>query len=165
MIAALLVAAAFGAGHADAVKVARWHQPVCRRCRRAPRLRPRRPSPIVVNPAPGGGPAPAPAPTPAPPRYPSRTSVDLTDDDADGWRVTPAYRTLAAGTVEFNATNLGMDDHDFSVRRGDVVYTTVPLAPGESGTANVVLAPGVYALYCSLPTHEQLGMRTDVTIR
>lgn len=169
MIAALLVAAAFGAGHAEerSVKVAHW-QPACvqrraRRCRRAHRLRRVQLSPPTPgSPAPGPGPTPTPPP---PPRYPSRTSVDLTDDDANGWRVTPAYRVLGAGTVEFNATNLGMDDHDFSVRLGDAVLATVPLAPGDSGSVSVVMAPGVYTLYCSLPTHEQLGMRADVTIR
>jgi plastocyanin len=159
MIAALLVAAAFGTGHAEAVKVARWQQPVCRRCsRRRARLRALRPAPVVVAPTPG---APAPAPTPAPtPRYPSRTSVDL-----DEWRVTPSYRTLAAGTVEFNAANLGEDDHDFSVRAGAVNLATLALKPGEGGTVNLVMGPGTYTLYCSLPTHEDLGMRTDVTIR
>jgi plastocyanin len=160
MIASLLVALALGAGQADNAKIVRWHQPVCRRCRRAHRMRARS-LPPVVTPGPGA----TPTPTPVPPRYPSRTSVDLTDDDADGWKVTPAYRTLAAGTVEFNASNLGMDDHDFSVRIGGTVLTTVPLMPGESGTARLVTGPGVYTLFCSLPTHEQLGMRTDVTIR
>ncbi len=159
MIATLLVALAFGGGHAEPVKVVRWSPPACRRCRRRHRLQARRPP--AGDPSPG---SPAPAPTPTP-RYPTRTSVDLTDDDADGWRVTPAYRVLGAGTVEFNATNLGMDDHDFSVRVGGVNLATLPLLPGESGTVRVVMGPGTYTLYCSLPTHEQLGMKTDVTVR
>jgi uncharacterized cupredoxin-like copper-binding protein len=29
----------------------------------------------------------------------------------------------------------------------------------------LVMAPGVYRLYCSLPDHEQLGMKADVTVR
>ena len=157
MIAALLVAAALGAGHAEPAKAIRWHQPVCRRCRRAHRMRSRS-LPPVVTPRPGA--TPTPTPTPVPPRYPSRTSVDL-----DEWRVTPSYRTLAAGTVEFNAANLGEDDHDFSVRAGDANLATLPLKPGDGGTVSLVMGPGSYTLYCSLPTHEDLGMRTDVTIR
>jgi plastocyanin len=156
MIAALLVAAALGTAHADAVKISRWHQPVCRRCtRRRHRLRALRPAPVVVAPTPGG-----PAPTPAPPRYPSRTAVDL-----DEWRVTPSYRTLAAGTVEFNAFNFGEDDHDFSVRAGDTNLATLELKPGDGGTVRLVMGPGSYTLYCSLPTHEDLGMKAEVMIR
>jgi hypothetical protein len=171
MIAALLVALAFGTGQAEArtIKVAHW-QPACvprrtRRCRRPHRMRPVR---LVAPPPPAPGspaPAPPPAPTPDPPRYPTRTSVDLTDDDENGWRVTPAYRVLGAGTVEFNATNLGMDEHDFSIRAGDLNLATLPLLSGESGTVRVVMGPGVYTLYCSLPGHEELGMRTDITVR
>jgi plastocyanin len=160
MIASLLVALALGAGQAESTKAVRWHQPVCRRCRRAHRMKARA-TPPVVTPRPGA----TPTPTPVPPRYPSRTSVDLTESDTDGWKVTPAYRTLAAGTVEFNASNLGEDDHDFSVRIGSTVLVTVPIAPGEAGTARLVMGPGVYTLFCSLPGHEQLGMKTDVTIR
>ena len=82
------------------------------------------------------------------------------------WRVTPAYRELAAGAVEFNASNLGEDDHDFSVRDADGDnLKTVALAPGQSASVRVTLAAGVYRLYCSLPDHEAAGMRANVTIR
>ena len=101
------------------------------------------------------------SPTP----LPSRTSVDLTDDDDIGWQVAPAYHELQAGPVEFNATNLGMDDHDFSIRAGGPALATIPLLPGESGTLQITLTPGVYTLYCSVATHESRGMRADITIR
>jgi hypothetical protein len=146
--------------------------------RRVPRRRPApqpvaRPAPVVpprvVIPKPTPTPAPTATPTPTPtatpPPLPSRTSVDLTDDDADGWRVTPAYDELQAGPVEFNATNLGMDDHDFTVRDAQTTLGSIPLTPGASDTLLITLTPGVYTLYCSLPTHEARGMRADVTIR
>jgi uncharacterized cupredoxin-like copper-binding protein len=91
---------------------------------------------------------------------PSRTAVDL-----DEWRVTPAYRELAAGEVEFNAANLGEDDHDFSIRQGATQLRTVALAPGESESVRLTLAACVYRLYCSLPDHEAAGMRSNVTVR
>jgi Copper binding proteins, plastocyanin/azurin family len=130
---------------------------VCRRgCRR--RVRWRRLPIRVPAPAPPG---PRPTPTPTPVPLPSRTSVDL-----DEWRVTPAYRVLAAGNVEFNAANLGEDDHDFSV--GDAPranLVTVALGPGQSDSVRLTLGAGVYTLYCSLPTHEEQGMRAEVTVR
>jgi hypothetical protein len=171
VIAALLVALAFGAGQAEArtVKFANW-QPACvprraRRCRRPHRMRavrvvaPPAPGPPAPAPAPPSPPAPTPTPTPAP--LPSRTSVDLTE-----WRVTPAYLELRAGEVEFNAANLGEDDHDFSVRDAAAAnLATVVLGPGQSDSVRLTLGAGVYTLYCSLPGHEGMGMRADVTVR
>ena len=113
-----------------------------------------------MTPAPHVPPGPGPTPTPSPTPLPSRTGVDL-----DEWRVTPAYRELAAGEVEFNAANLGEDDHDFSIREDAAPLKTVALAPGESASVRVTLAAGVYTLYCSLPSHEGYGMRAKVTVR
>jgi len=162
MVAELLVALAFTAGPADRpVKVTRWSTPVCRkqqRCRKHRLTGPRYRPPLTPVPGQPGDPTPGPG-------LPSRTSVDLTDDDDMGWRVTPAYRTLKAGAVEFNATNLGMDDHDFSVRKGGTVLGTVFLSPGASETVGLTLDAGTYRLYCSLPGHEQLGMKADVSVR
>ena len=128
-----------------------------RRCRKhvvRRRVRIKHPAP------PAPGPSPTPTPTPAPPPLPSRTGVDL-----DEWRVTPAYRELAAGEVEFNAANLGEDDHDFSIREDATPLKTVALAPGESASVRVTLGAGDYTLYCSLPSHEGYGMRAKVTVR
>jgi hypothetical protein len=115
---------------------------------------------LIPTPAPPA-PAPAPTPTPAPPPLPSRTAVDLAE-----WRVSPAYRELAAGEVELNAANLGEDDHDLSIRDAtDAKLETVALAPGQSASVRLTLAAGSYTLYCSLPGHEAAGMRAKVTVR
>jgi uncharacterized cupredoxin-like copper-binding protein len=113
-------------------------------------------------PAPGAPqPTPTPTPTPVPPgTLPSRTGVDLTE-----WRVTPSYRELKAGEVEFNASNLGEDDHDFSVRDGaGAVLANEVVRPGDSVTVRLSLAPAPYTLYCSIDDHEQQGMRSDITV-
>jgi plastocyanin len=158
MIAALLATLAVAAGPAEHKKVVHWRPRAvaCRRCRHR--------MGAAFSPGTIGAPAPT-GPTPAAPALPSRTSVDLTDDDDNGWKVTPAYRTLKAGPIELNATNLGMDDHDFSVRRGATQLGTVFLSPGASETLRLTLDAGTYRLYCSLPTHEALGMKTDLTVR
>jgi plastocyanin len=111
------------------------------------------------TPAPGTTPTPTPTPT-ATPVYPSRTGVDL-----DEWVVRSSYRTLRAGTIDFNAANLGEDDHNLSVRDGGKDYGRLDLAPGDADTLRLTLAPGTYTLYCSLQGHEEQGMRTDITVR
>ena len=77
----------------------------------------------------------------------------------------PSYRILAAGRIEFVATNVGEDDHDLSVRRGTDVLGRLPLAPGESDTLTLDLAAGSYTLFCSLPDHEEAGMRANISVR
>jgi hypothetical protein len=133
-----------------------------RHCRRHVHWRrARRPAPAPAPPAPSPAPAPTPTPGPTPPSLPSRTGVDLTE-----WRVTPAYRELRAGEVEFHAANLGEDDHDLSVRDGaGTVLANEVVLVGDSVTVRIDLEPAVYTLFCSLPDHEDRGMRADITIR
>jgi hypothetical protein len=181
MIAALLVAVAVMAtpvasGEAERVRLVKvvdygvhHHKSkrACRRhgdrhCRRHVHWRRARRQPPAPAPAPQPTPAPTPTPTPAPPgTLPSRTGVDLTE-----WRVTPSYRELKAGEVEFNASNLGEDEHDFSVRDGGgTVLANEVVLPGEAVTVRLSLAPAAYTLYCSIDDHEQQGMRSDITVR
>jgi type IV secretory pathway VirB10-like protein len=114
------------------------------------------------TPAPGETPTPTPPPTatPDPVKYPSRTGVDLSE-----WIVRPTYRTLATGRVVFSTANLGEDDHNLSVRSGGTEYGKVDVAPGDTGSLVLQLAPGTYTLYCSLQGHEELGMRADISVR
>ena len=111
----------------------------------------------TATPQPGATPTPTPTATPV---YPSRTGVDL-----DEWVVRSSYRTLRAGTIDFNAANLGEDDHNLSVRGGGNEYGRLDLAPGDADTLKLTLAPGTYTLYCSLQGHEEQGMRTDISVR
>jgi uncharacterized cupredoxin-like copper-binding protein len=117
-----------------------------------------RPAPTVapgVDPAPAT--TPAPAPTPAP--LPARTRVVLDDDP---FKVQSAYLTMAAGPLEFNIVNVGMDDHNLSIKgRADTEF----VASGGEGQLNVTLPAGTYRLYCSLPGHEQAGMWTTLVVR
>ena len=108
-----------------------------------------------------GTPTPVPTATPtATPVYPKRTGVDL-----DEWVVRSSYRTLAAGSIDFNAANLGEDDHNLSVRGGGKEYGRIDLAPGDADTLRITLTPGTYTLYCSLVGHEEQGMHTDISVR
>lgn len=116
------------------------------------------------TPKPGASPTPTPTPvptaTPDPIKYPSRTGVDLSE-----WIVRPTYRALATGRVVFSAANLGEDDHNLSVRGGGVEYGKVDVAPGDTGSLILQLAPGTYTLYCSLQGHEAQGMAANISVR
>jgi hypothetical protein len=131
---------------------AKHHRRVCKKKKAKPK-----PKPPV-----GATPTPTPTPTPAPTPLPSRTGVDLNE-----YTVRAAHRTLAAGPIDFNATNFGMDDHNLTIDSpsGVVLGAVDTPADGGTGTLHVTLSPGRYKLYCSLFDHELAGMKTTVTVK
>jgi uncharacterized cupredoxin-like copper-binding protein len=118
-----------------------------------------RPAPTPPTPDAVPSVTPEPTATPAPAPYPSRSRVVLDDDP---YKVQSAYLTMQAGPLEFNVVNVGMDDHNLSIKgRADTEF--VPA--GGEGQLQVTLPAGTYRLYCSLPGHEQAGMWTTLVVR
>jgi uncharacterized cupredoxin-like copper-binding protein len=57
--------------------------------------------------------------------------------------------------------NAGKIAHDLAIKGGP---KTKLIQPGQSATLIVTLKPGKYHLYCSVPGHEQAGMKVDITL-
>jgi plastocyanin len=108
------------------------------------------------------------------------TSASLPHGTAVGERATgessPFYaldaneRTLAAGVIHFNIYNYDQDPHTFAVAdaNGQQVSSTVNVPAGQPTTAQTLtvdLPPGTYTLFCTLPQHAALGMKTTITVR
>jgi plastocyanin len=74
-------------------------------------------------------------------------------------------RTLEAGPYAFEAENDGKIEHDLAVQGPSPRQKTPLIAPGDSAKLEVQLVPGKYKLYCTVPGHEKLGMKTDLTVR
>ena len=118
----------------------------------------RAPPPPAPGAAPSVTPTPEPTATPTPAPLPSRSRVVLDDDP---YKVQSAYLTMQAGPLEFNVVNVGMDDHNLSIKgRADTEF----VAAGGEGRLEVTLPAGTYRLYCSLPGHEQAGMWTNLYV-
>lgn len=64
-----------------------------------------------------------------------------------------------AGEVTFEVQNTGTMPHDFAIRGDGVDEATAQIDPGQSATLTVQLEPGTYTYICTIPGHEQLGMR------
>ena len=150
---------------AAAVAVAPAKHPVARHGRLAKKapvhrgVKVSRPAPTPPAPDASSTPTPAVTPSPTPLPLPSRSKVVLDDDP---YKVQSAYLTMQAGPLEFNVVNVGMDDHNLSIKgRADTEF----VAAGGEGQLNVTLPAGTYRLYCSLPGHEQAGMWTTVVVR
>jgi hypothetical protein len=117
------------------------------------------------DPAPPASPdSPDPGPAAPPPAsYPSRTGVD-----EDEYFVHIAHLTLAAGPVELNVHNFGMDDHDITVQSTNGFQVAQEyLVAGQDAQLLLNLPAGTYKLYCSLydGAHDQLGMNAELTVK
>jgi hypothetical protein len=107
-----------------------------------------------------GSPLPAPG---APPLAPLSRYLSVS---AREWSLTLSRPVVGAGNVTVELRNVGEDPHDLVLSPDDGSHT--PLAsfsetgPGQLTKLKLPLPAGRYLLWCSLPGHEALGMRTKL---
>jgi plastocyanin len=71
----------------------------------------------------------------------------------------------AAGSYTFDVVNQGNIDHDLEVQGEGVEEKTPLIGPGKTARVTADLKPGKYKLYCTVPGHEESGMKVDVSVR
>jgi uncharacterized cupredoxin-like copper-binding protein len=68
------------------------------------------------------------------------------------------------GTVTFK--NGGTIGHDLKLRKGSKEVGGInPIDPGKTAELKLNFAPGTYVMFCSVPGHEQAGMKGSFTIK
>jgi uncharacterized cupredoxin-like copper-binding protein len=77
------------------------------------------------------------------------------------FKILPASLSVAAGKVTFVVKNAGKIPHDLSLSASK---KTPLIKPGGTAQLVLTLAKGTYTLYCSVPGHRQLGMKTMLTV-
>lgn len=101
---------------------------------------------------------------PALPSPPARLQVTARD-----FSLALSRTSVPAGALIAELVNRGDDPHDLHMRPaagGADVLALAETAPGDVlGSAPTAIAAGSYTLYCSLPGHEQGGMRVALTVR
>ena len=95
-------------------------------------------------------------PTTAP--KPQATTVAVTESE---FKIALASTSFKAGKITFDVKNTGKLAHDLAIKGGQ---KTKLIQPGGSAQLAVTLKPGKYHLYCSVPGHEQAGMKADITV-
>jgi uncharacterized cupredoxin-like copper-binding protein len=81
------------------------------------------------------------------------------------WKVQLPQSTLRAGSYTIKLENKGKAPHNLTISGPGVSNTaTATIAGGKSAQLKVALQKGTYKFYCSVPGHEQLGMKTDVKV-
>jgi uncharacterized cupredoxin-like copper-binding protein len=73
--------------------------------------------------------------------------------------------SLKAGSYKFAVSNTGKIQHDLAIRGGGVKAKTKLIDAGKNADLAVALKPGSYTFYCSVPGHEQAGMKVAVTVK
>ena len=95
--------------------------------------------------------------TTAPPQQ-QATTVDVTETE---FKISLASTKLKPGKVTFDVKNTGKLPHDLAIKGGP---KSKLIQPGGSATLVATLKAGKYHLYCSVPGHEQAGMKLHVTV-
>jgi plastocyanin len=116
-----------------------------------------------VYPASGGAvPAPpgAGSPEPAPPSVPH---VQVT---AVEYGLTLSRSSVPAGKVVLELVNRGQDEHNLNAAppEGPPTASIANTASGGVVDETIEMRPGSYTLFCSLPGHEQKGMKATLVV-
>lgn len=69
-----------------------------------------------------------------------------------------------AGVVTIVMKNAGILPHDVGIKGNGVNVKGRIVAKGGTSTVTAKLKPGRYTFYCSVPGHEQAGMKGTLTV-
>ena len=85
--------------------------------------------------------------------------------EAKDYAFTPSTITVPAGAVTFSIKNVGTQEHEFEIFKGETVIDEVEgLVPGLTKDLTVSLEAGAYTFTCKLNGHDQLGMKGTLTV-
>ena len=95
-----------------------------------------------------------------PARPPGPNEIVMTEYEFD-----PENADVRRGT-ELTVRNEGEIAHNLKVQRdGEELTGTDSFLGGKSEKLTLDVAPGRYAMVCTVPGHEQLGMKGTITVR
>ena len=83
---------------------------------------------------------------------------------SSGFAFTKTTATAKAGVITLESKNPQGTAHDISIRGTGVSQQGNQVSSGGTSTVTVTVTPGTYIFYCSVPGHEQLGMKGVLTV-
>jgi plastocyanin len=95
---------------------------------------------------------------------PSNAQVVEIDVAQSGFAFTKTTATASAGTVELRSKNPQGVSHDISIKGNGVDEQGNEVSNGGVSTVTATLKAGTYTFYCSVPGHEQAGMKGTLTV-
>jgi uncharacterized cupredoxin-like copper-binding protein len=89
---------------------------------------------------------------------PEATAVEVVESE---FKIVTS-KDFKAGEITFDVRNDGKIPHDLAIK--GTPKTTKLIPPGGSAELTVTLKAGTYELYCTVPGHEQAGMKLSITV-
>jgi plastocyanin len=124
-------------------------------------------SAVLVSPLPVVAPPAAPEVPAGEPEAPAEPpSVPHVQVSAVEYAFTLSRTNVPAGKVVLQFVNDGQDPHNLKIAPGEGPLAGSFENEPSKGVANLTLEmqPGQYTLFCSLPTHEEKGMKATLTV-
>jgi uncharacterized cupredoxin-like copper-binding protein len=90
--------------------------------------------------------------------------LEIGADPSGALAFTATKATAEAGPLELVMPNPSPIDHNIAVKNGSVDEKGPVVGNGGTSEVSVDLEPGEYVFYCSVPGHEQGGMKGDLTV-
>ena len=95
------------------------------------------------------------------PKTTTRIAVTTVNVSEREFKISGISTELSPGKYTFDVKDDGKIPHDLAIKGG---AKTKLIQPGGSAQLEVTLKAGKYHFYCSVPGHEQAGMKVDVTV-
>jgi plastocyanin len=95
---------------------------------------------------------------------PANAQVVEIDIASSGFAFAKTTATAKAGTVELRSKNPQSVTHDISIKGNGVDEQGNQVSSGGVSTVTATLKPGTYTYYCSVPGHEEAGMKGTLTV-
>jgi plastocyanin len=92
------------------------------------------------------------------------TSLKIAADPSGGLAYTTKLLSAKAGRVTITMSNSSQLEHNLTIASGSTVLGATPTFAGGSKTISLLLKPGTYTFYCSVPGHRQSGMEGTLKV-
>jgi len=91
----------------------------------------------------------------------SKTTIRVTERE---YKIALSVRKVPEGTSRFQIRNTGHFAHALEIAGPGVKKRTPMIKPGTSAVLTVTLRAGSYSLWCPVPGHAALGMKSALIV-
>jgi plastocyanin len=93
----------------------------------------------------------------------AKTTIKVTERE---YHIALSTSSAKAGTITFSVHNAGNVAHELDIAGGGLKSTArlATIAPGKTRTVTLTLTGGKLSLWCPVPGHAALGMKTSLKV-